>query len=86
MNGTVIGAADVLVIVTTPLVSVAVTDFALCALAHAACSPSTVASVASFIGVSGVVVQALYCESMELMRLRIVYPVAAGPMRSVWWA
>ena len=76
-GGTVTGTLTpepLLVTVTTPLVSLALTCPAVSAVAQAACSASACASVTSFIWVIGAVLvyQVLYWLCMLSIRRRIV--------------
>ena len=78
-GGTVTGTltpAPLLVTVTTPLVSLALSCPAVLAVAQAPCSASVCASVTSVIWSIGAVLvyQALYWLSMLSIRRRIVYP------------
>jgi hypothetical protein len=72
VTGTLIAEVPVLVTVTVPFCTDAVTVRALCALAHELCRASVCASVTSVIWTSGVVVQLLYWLSMLLISVRIV--------------
>ena len=72
VTGTVTVEVELLVTVTTPFVSESLILPELKALAQLDCRRSVDASVASVTCSSGVVVQLLYCDNMELMRLKIV--------------